>query len=758
MPQSRGLCRIVVAACLFALFSGFSILAQSTQAFESVLIQSPKPYTTLVSNIQALGGKVKHQYKYVDGVAADIPSNAMEAFRVLVGSSTIEKDLIIPAPVTTSTVRGNSKSGSAITSAPTNNATLIPISELSGVSEAAYSLNNLGLNVRALHLQKPNLTGEGVVVAVVDSGVRPYYPVLALDDAVIGGIDFVGDPQGDPNPLVFSNSQNEPHGTFVAGLITGNVKFGVDSKSKLASSLDVHFPGALDESGLPMVGTAPASRIYAVRVFGVDPTAGAPESRIIAAIDHIIDVRRTFNIQVCNLSLGNTTLYAGRDLFDRSVDALLANDIVPVVAAGDVGPSGLTVSSPATSFSAIAVGSASAAANERVQQDMDNYLGFGLRFRPSGATQVGWFSSRGPNADGRISPDVIANGLGVFGQGYDSVTDLNISSGTSFSAPLVAGVAALLRQAFPKASATQIRNAIAESGAPLDGFTRLDQGYGFADVAKAKKALEGNVSRSLPRAPKPGPSVEDNVELGTESLGTEALKVLSGPVTQSTPLLAPGQREEILYSIPTNTSRVVISLSDFMPTFNVKPNPNRYPEEIYLKVHSAKTSQIGAFGDYYDLGSPFTTGGTFTVNSPEPGIMRITISGSWTNEDTVSAKVKLDTWPLTGDLSDVTTQGTIRHHQTVVFPITIPKGVRLADFRLSFNNDWGHYPTSDVDMILVDPNLNENKDGAHLNAPERATIFRPSAGTWMVKIIGFDIPSGSDKFELRVTLDGELVK
>jgi len=94
----------------------------------------------------------------------------------------------------------------------------------------------------------------------------------------------------------------------------------------------------------------------------------------------------------------------------------------------------------------------------------------------------------------------------------------------------------------------------------------------------------------------------------------------------------------------------VIKVSNFNATFNQQPNPNAFPEEIYFQVHSAKTSQIGALGDYYDLGNPFITGGTFTVANPEPGIMRITLSGSFTNAGKVSAKVTVssDTDPLRG--------------------------------------------------------------------------------------------------------------
>src|SRR5258705_7147295 len=54
-------------------------------------------------------------------------------------------------------------------------------------------------------------TGAGVIVALIDSGIRPGFPHISLDGSVIGGEDFVGDGLG------FSNSANDGHGTFVAG-------------------------------------------------------------------------------------------------------------------------------------------------------------------------------------------------------------------------------------------------------------------------------------------------------------------------------------------------------------------------------------------------------------------------------------------------------------------------------------------------------------------------------------------------------------
>jgi subtilisin family serine protease len=162
--------------------------------------------------------------------------------------------------------------------------------------------------------------------------------------------------------------------------------------------------------------------------------------------------------------------------------------IVSTISAGNAGPSSLTVGSPGSSVNTITVGAASLPHNERIlrQLQLSPALGpaRGALFRPFGGEQTAFFSSRGPNADGRGDPDVTANGFASFGQGLGSAGTITIASGTSFSAPSVAGVAALLRQAFPGATARQIRSAIimsADPGLLDDGSTHLDQGSGYVN-------------------------------------------------------------------------------------------------------------------------------------------------------------------------------------------------------------------------------------------------------------------------------------
>ena len=88
MLKSRGLRAMAVVAQAILCLSG-PLYAQTSQKIESVLIETSKPYTKVVSDIQALGGRVKQQYQYVDAVAAEVPSNAMGTLRALTGPGRI---------------------------------------------------------------------------------------------------------------------------------------------------------------------------------------------------------------------------------------------------------------------------------------------------------------------------------------------------------------------------------------------------------------------------------------------------------------------------------------------------------------------------------------------------------------------------------------------------------------------------------------------------------------------------------------------
>ena len=747
--------RLLLTLMLLLALAGTATLAQTGDPGEKVLIRTAKPYDTLVADIESRGGRVTYQYKYVDAIAAEVPRHVLASMRDTIGVGNITKDEIIPLPSSVDTLRGRNLT-------PSNAANEITADSFSALDAANIqsiatvnpngSLTNLEVaNVASLHAS--GITGAGVIVAVIDTGIRPGF----LDDSLIGCEDFAGDGLG------CSNSANLAHGTGVALAITDSVVFTFSPASAFRNAVLAEcascFLNPPANTQIPLIGTAPLSSIYALRIAG--PTSPSPVSRTLAAVERLIELRQKFdagepggvNIQVANMSFGLPTSFAGRDLFDTTVDALLNAGIVTTVAAANDGPSSLTVSSPGTSRNVITVGAASLPHNERILRRLQFGPSVGPLWRPFPGVQTAYFSSRGPDANGLSDPDVTASGFADIGRGGGTVNQISISSGTSVSAPSVAGVAALLRQAFPAAPASQIRNAIiASANAQLlsDGSTVLDQGAGYVNGAGAVSLIaSGGAASVFPTLPNSNKSVKVNVEQGS------FLRVRNGFITEHFAGLKPAERHEIVYNIAPNTSQVLVVLSNVTPALPPAQQNQLFGDDLLLAVHSAKTSVLFPESPY-PVFEFSTSGGTFVINDPETGLMRITVNGSWTNAGAISGDVAIVS--LTDPVPEFTTQGTIADQELLSFSANVPAGVSQADFRLSWREDWGNYPAADVDLILIAPDGTLNFDGASLNIPEHVVVKNPLPGTWFSIVSGFEIHTGTDRFELRVALDGTVVK
>ena len=255
-----------------------------------------------------------------------------------------------------------------------------------------------------------------------------------------------------------------------------------------------------------MVGTAPLEHLRLPHLRTDRRRADLADP---AAVERAIELKEMYdadhstgrNIQVVNMSLGGATLEAGRDLYDTEIDVMARKNIVAVVSAGNAGPSSLTVGSPGTALSVLTVGAASVAHNERIYRRLQYGPVNGPLYRPFLGTQTAYFSSRGPDADGRLDPDVSANGDWNYGQGYGTTSSISFGSGTSFSSPSVAGVAAVLRQRVPSATARQIRNAIIASANPglfEDGSGVLDRGAGYVNAGGSQPPSGRRRARHLP--------------------------------------------------------------------------------------------------------------------------------------------------------------------------------------------------------------------------------------------------------------------
>ena len=162
-------------------------------------------------------------------------------------------------------------------------------------------------------------TGNGVDVALIDSGVSP---VQGLDapGKVIYGPDLSLESQ-DPS---LANLDTYGHGTFMAGLIAGN-----------------DAPPAARHANTPASvyrGIAPDARIVSLKVAAAD--GGADVSQVIAAIDWVVQHAHDpgLNIRVINLSYGtNSTQAYGVDPLADAAEQAWKHGIVVVAAAGNTG-------------------------------------------------------------------------------------------------------------------------------------------------------------------------------------------------------------------------------------------------------------------------------------------------------------------------------------------------------------------------------------------------------------------------------------
>lgn len=195
------------------------------------------------------------------------------------------------------------------------------------------------IGVDKLHAE--NITGKGIKVGVLDTGIDYNHP--DLKEAYKGGYDFV-DNDADPMETTYEDWINagkpeEPgyvyytnHGSHVAGTIAAQKKNNVDYAVK---------------------GVAPEVDLYAYRVLG--PWGGGYTEGILAGIDQAIED----GMDVINMSLGaqtNDPLYAT----SVAVNNAMLSGLVTVVAAGNAGPNEKTLGSPGTAALGISVGASDA--------------------------------------------------------------------------------------------------------------------------------------------------------------------------------------------------------------------------------------------------------------------------------------------------------------------------------------------------------------------------------------------------------------
>jgi hypothetical protein len=295
-------------------------------------------------------------------------------------------------------------------------------------------------------LDNNGFRGQGMVIAVLDGGFRNVDVMLAFDSLrmnnhILGTYDFV---EGDNSVY-----EDDSHGSYVLSCMGANL------------------PGDL-------IGTAPEADYWLLR--SEDATSEyIVEEYFWAAAAEFAD---SVGADLINSSLGYTTFddftqdhsYADMDgnttPGSRAADVAASRGILVCNSAGNSGSSPWTfIGAPADADSILAIGAV------------------------DGSGNYASFSSHGPSADGQVKPAVVAKGEGTTLAGLSGGTFTG--NGTSFSSPVLCGMAACLWQAHPSFSNMQIMSQIIQSASQYASpDTYL--GYGIPDFCAANLALGGN--------------------------------------------------------------------------------------------------------------------------------------------------------------------------------------------------------------------------------------------------------------------------
>ncbi len=719
----------------------------------------------LMAKVVSLGGTVTNKYQNINAISISMDSDNKALLLTFSPKAELTKDRIfnLPEPKDNFTIADQSKlqllQGAALDKFISND---LP---------DGFEFNNLLTGASAMNAA--GYTGRDTIVAIIDTGTANNPAVVAaLAGSVIGGENFVPG-AGEPSA---TSTLNNGHGTNTGTMIAGHAYFLLNSASTFARSVTTHMPESIFNgfipglSILPLFGSAPDAKIYAMKVFAA-AGGGAPESRIIAAMDRAITLRTNYNngvpvspinsgcgaednpcifdsmnIRVVNMSLGGGTLYAAKDLEDQLTNKMLEVGITLVASAGNEGFAAITGGSPGTGLGSLTVGAASTVGNERVLRDLQFGLGIGNLYRPSNHHQMATFSSRGPSADGRISTDVVANGFSTLVQNANG--GLNLASGTSFSAPMVAGAAATLAGAFPEASAIAIRNAIIQGANPNilgDNSAPIDQGAGFIDVPRSFGLLAtGSVDTHL-RKGKGSKSVEKNIKsVGLKVIETDEHHAKKSHVSN----LKPGQVAHFFIESEDETDQLTIKIENIVASLAPADQNLFFGDDIYYVLQDAMTHNKATLAAGF-----ITADKEIVIDNPQTGILRLAVMGDWTNAGNISADVSIS--GRNAEQAEEAAEGRIDQNQTQVESFYIPDGTTQVVFELSWKNNWGAYPTDDIDFILLDPGFAPYYGGATFSSPERVVIDNPTAGEWTALVQGYTIHNVNrghgSKWEMRVT-------
>ena len=383
------------------------------------------------------------------------------------------------------------------------------------------------------------VSGRNVTVAVLDTGVNSQ--LNDLSGRVVQNVRLV-DTQSAPigflNPSPIEGLANTDlaggHGTFVSGVIAAS---GISSGGKFA-------------------GVAPGAKILGLSAGDLSLF------NVLSGFDYILDKGANYNVRVVNCSFSSNTVFDPNDPVNVATKMLTERGINVVVSAGNSGPGNGTLNPYASAPWVVSVG----AVDEKGKLAGFSSRGnFGEQNVTVVATGVNVVSVRNPGTQtGTLG---VATGADIQRLTPGELPYYTTASGTSFSAPQVAGAIALMLESNPNLSPSEIKEILQETASPLPGKFTHEVGAGILNTHAA--VLE---------------SAFPNRKMGLYRtiLNNESIRFKNFILNTIDAISYPGTTSAKDFSVPENTVQAGVHIS-----WGLSAN------DLSLKLYDSQNSLIG---------------------------------------------------------------------------------------------------------------------------------------------------------------------
>lgn len=426
------------------------------------------------------------------------------------------------------------------------------------------------------------LSGRGVTVAVIDTGIDATHPDLRYGSKVVQNVrmlDLQSIPLGFNYPIPIEGLSNTDlsmgHGTLVASLIAGT---GAGSNG--------YYGGMAPGAKLLGISAGDASLFF-----------------VLSAMDYVLSNRVSQNIRVVNCSFGTNGVFDANDPVNIATKIMHDSGISVVFSAGNRGDQPNSLNPYSVAPWVIGVGSGT--------KDMS----------------LSSFSSRGAAGYSVFHPTLVAPGESIIGArscGVSVVGTLGLanvlispandlqtiplsylfrytnSSGTSFAAPHVSGTIALMLQANPSLQVDDIRAILEDTATPMLGYTRYEVGAGYLNTYAAVRKAEYGTSFGAFRAELDSPNITYTKDNASQFGGT----------------VAPGQSYSVALDVPDDAASATVQVG-WINNGLIANNLNIVASGPGQTVQSKPSIQL--------IGSGYKKTGV-TINNPVPGRWTITVA------------------------------------------------------------------------------------------------------------------------------------